>query len=567
MNDLQWTRMIQDVANQFDDLTLKRGFNYYKQNRVEELSLEDAQLVHSTVHGTEDYEVTIDLEHLYESECSCPVSSSCKHIAATLMEYASRQERPVTQLANAQVEARLQRAKASLLTQTPARKAAKQKLTELTARADSLSLDEWHELFELSTGHLHLSIGGLHYMDQALKTVQSLRLNIPKPLKPLFEMHLYLYMLNKIIDYRGQQRNVYFVYGGTYTDQAVSELLQVIIDKWLEAAASLTAPEHTDLLRQTVARIRERMLAEPAEMRHYLRLYTQLWMASASGPTEKSEASRASESLLELELGEATEVAANANQLLTKLDPAAELLELEKLHETALDRASAPPSPSGLAYAQATLLFLSGRDEEFLSLLNQAADYKFPMDMVLAFPRQAEASGNWERLEVMLPGLTSFFAGKRRVDWQEYMSLWDRLTEHKPEAAERMWHILTTNLPHSRGIYEDMLYKHGQWKIWIELQLVNGRDPLDFRVSDLQPIEKAAPEMLLPFFHQSVERYVAVKNRDGYKSAVKLLKRLSKLYKKMKMTPRFETYMASFIVRYQRLRALQEELRKGKLAE
>jgi uncharacterized Zn finger protein len=81
----------------------------------------------------------------------------------------------------------------------------------------------------------------------------------------------------------------------------------------------------------------------------------------------------------------------------------------------------------------------------------------------------------------------------------------------------------------------------------------------------LQPIEKDAPELLLPFYHQAVERYIAHKNRDGYKAAVKLLKRLSKIYKKMKREEPWEQFITALAVRNSRLRALQEELRKGKL--
>lgn len=37
------------------------------------------------------------------------------------------------------------------------------------------------------------------------------------------------------------------------------------------------------------------------------------------------------------------------------------------------------------------------------------------------------------------------------------------------------------------------------------------QNPADFRVTDLQPLEKNAPELLLPFYHQAVERFVLEK--------------------------------------------------------
>ena len=99
----------------------------------------------------------------------------------------------------------------------------------------------------------------------------------------------------------------------------------------------------------------------------------------------------------------------------------------------------------------------------------------------------------------------------------------------------------------------------------MDYQLSIGKEPLDFRVSVMQPIEKHEPELLLPFYHQAVERYILLKNRVSYKAAVKLLKRLSKLYKKIKQEERWEQFITAFASRHSRLRALQEELRKGKL--
>ncbi|MNT90218.1 hypothetical protein D3C72_2310820 [compost metagenome] len=55
------------------------------------------------------------------------------------------------------------------------------------------------------------------------------------------------------------------------------------------------------------------------------------------------------------------------------------------------------------------------------------------------------------------------------------------------------------------------------------------------------------------------------KNRHSYKAAVKLMKRLAKLYKKLKREERWEEFLEVFTSRNSRLRALQEELRKGKL--
>ncbi|MNP22840.1 hypothetical protein D3C76_1155260 [compost metagenome] len=153
----------------------------------------------------------------------------------------------------------------------------------------------------------------------------------------------------------------------------------------------------------------------------------------------------------------------------------------------------------------------------------------------------------------------------RNNNLNKYWLYWEAVLQKSPEAEHHMWSTLVSMLPHSKKIYEEKLLQHGQWQRWMDYQLSTEREPLDYRVSVFQPIEKNAPELLLPFYHQAVDRYVVQKNRDSYKSAVKLLKRLAKLYKKTKQEERWELFITAFAMRYSRLRALQEELRRGKL--
>jgi hypothetical protein len=135
------------------------------------------------------------------------------------------------------------------------------------------------------------------------------------------------------------------------------------------------------------------------------------------------------------------------------------------------------------------------------------------------------------------------------------------------ECISSWWNVLEGMLPHSSPIIEDLLYEQRKWKPWVEMQILQGHDPLYHRVSVLQPIEKEEPSLLLPYYHQAIDHYVALKNRYDYKLAVKLLKRLEKAYKKMKQAESWDRFFTGFVDRYSRLRALQEEMKKGKLLE
>jgi hypothetical protein len=216
--------------------------------------------------------------------------------------------------------------------------------------------------------------------------------------------------------------------------------------------------------------------------------------------------------------------------------------------------------------AQSWMHFYLGQDQQAWALLQMAnKTFTIPPDHVLHFLNVLYKDEAWSRMTEWLIETGPLLSSHRKVNLNHYLVYWEALLQHQPEAEPHMWDTLVGMLPYSSPIYQEKLLTHNKWRQWMDYQLSTGKEPLDFRVAVLQPIEKYAPELLLPFYHQAVERYILHKNRDSYKAAVKLLKRLSKLYKKMKQEARWEEFITTFAGRHSRLRALQEELRRGKL--
>ena len=219
--------------------------------------------------------------------------------------------------------------------------------------------------------------------------------------------------------------------------------------------------------------------------------------------------------------------------------------------------------------AQSQIHFFLDQDEPALDLLQQANEKgTIPPERFFLFLQILSAKEQWPRLQDWLLAIGPMMLSRPREQHIEaYVNLWEQVIQHSSssDSEQHLWDSLVRMLPFSRKIYEETLLAHSKWQQWMDFQLSSGTEPLDFRVSVLKPIEKNAPELLLPFYHQAVERYILLKNRDGYKAAVKLLKRLSKLYLKMKQETRWEEFITTFANRHSRLRALQEELRKGKL--
>jgi hypothetical protein len=127
--------------------------------------------------------------------------------------------------------------------------------------------------------------------------------------------------------------------------------------------------------------------------------------------------------------------------------------------------------------------------------------------------------------------------------------------------------MLTQSLPYSFIEYEDFLFVKGQYDKWGELYTYANFDSFSVPNDKIKIVQKENPEVLLPILHQAVDALIIQKNRASYKQAVRLLKKLRTIYKKLKRVPEWETFLNKLLDRYKRLRAFNEECKRGKLIE
>lgn len=126
---------------------------------------------------------------------------------------------------------------------------------------------------------------------------------------------------------------------------------------------------------------------------------------------------------------------------------------------------------------------------------------------------------------------------------------------------------LLAMLPYSFADYEYLLFERGQYDRWSELQAFVGLDFYDLPKDRLKVIEKERPEVLLGMLHQTAQREIDQKNRSSYRLAVRHLKKLRTLYKKLKRVDDWEYFFETLMDRTKRLRAFHEECRRSKLIE
>lgn len=238
--------------------------------------------------------------------------------------------------------------------------------------------------------------------------------------------------------------------------------------------------------------------------------------------------------------------------------------ELDFAEKTARKGANA----SSWQFAYMFQLLLSGRVEESLALLkNIGSNY----------------------LSYLLLFMDYYFAGK---NWNGFTKLAQFLIEHIKDYLDTISYSLKQKFFYSidtvfhqfaketgrYDLYEQLLiamypfatrelsyfyFERKEYGKLIEfVQLSN----FGYLSSDiLRTIQKEEPQYLLPYYHRKVQMAIDQKNRQSYKEAVRHLKKLRTIYKKLKKEEKWEVYFEQLLHETKRLRAFQEECQRGKL--
>ncbi|KRE48105.1 hypothetical protein [Paenibacillus sp. Soil522] len=397
----------------------------------------------------------------------------------------------------------------------------------------SMTCTEWHGLFAHCTASLAEHTRNLAFVQNALASINELK---PAPLTPamnsMFELHAHFFVLELLLNRTPNQSLRLGTFIGYNTQAAISDMQKSIEDIFAKELLHADDPEFWQRITETIPYLRKLMLTEAGVQSYFSNPYYWFWSIWIY-PHQNGRS-----------------------------------LCLEELHhlQAAHDELGTSLSRYPWLLAQSWMSFFLTRDQEAMSLfmeINKSFNIR-PYGLFQLLSAMAETA-EWQRLLKWLADSAPLLQNHRTDSLERYFQYWDMAAQHFPHEEQQMWELLVHMLPLTSSIYEEKLLKYGKWRQWVDYQLSTGSDPFDYRAGVFTPFEKNAPEVLLPFYHQAVERYVLLKNRAGYKSAVKLLKRLAKLYKKMKNDAQWEHFITAFSSRHSRLRALQEELRKGKL--
>jgi hypothetical protein len=513
--------LMKQVQDHYDAVILERGWDYYHKGKVSSVELLGTT-IHALIKGTKTYETVIHLEEFTKSECSCSYDGLCKHIAATFFSLYAPYGRP---------ELLLQQLRQAILTRKKPRgtsaAALAKKTTKTLAPLEEELPQDWHHFFE---GKFHgFSISHQNsietFFDSALETLPLYAEGWRKSLKPLYMLHVVLFMMRKIEQFYQDTKNSYLShYHENGCKAAAANCEEKLLKVMSEIDPATTFNAEPKYWQATLTMLGDMSLQGKDSPIDWLFVYRYVWWhVVGHGNWNKKEIKR-------------------LDQLLSKQD----LLTRRK---------------DTLTIARAHFDVLDGHSAIALERLNglhtqHAADF-------FLYVRHYYQKGDWEKVLLWLRWLLPAIERANHEDFRAFCQFWLDTT-HKLDSDAEWVQVMESLLPRSYYYYTAYLLQTKRYRKWIDLQLANRISPLSLYALELRAIEEYDPGLLLPLYHQAAERAILEKNRTSYKTAVRLLKKLNGYYKQLNQEDRWELFVYRLADKFSRLRAFQEELKKGK---
>lgn len=169
-----------------------------------------------------------------------------------------------------------------------------------------------------------------------------------------------------------------------------------------------------------------------------------------------------------------------------------------------------------------------GETEQFLEAQLGLLKLRFTLQGYQKLQGKAEPEGKWKSLR---QALIKELKAKKRYDCLMDIALW----EQDWKSAKR---YLKQMNPWNQATYQKQL---------------------------ADKIKSDEPETAIAFYHDLIQRLIAQRGRDNYRSAAQYLKTICPLYKQLKQLDNFQQYVQQIRTEYRNLPALQEELTRARL--
>ncbi|WP_167355867.1 SWIM zinc finger family protein [Paenibacillus oryzisoli] len=515
---IDWPYWIERIRPKFDKVIIARGWSYFNKGVVRDIGVEGTTIIKARVDGTKRYKVTLDLKSFTRSGCTCPYGYYCKHMAAVLFEVAK-------QAGYDPEEFRFGKVKVARVDPDNLQKPKlKTRLPEPTD-----SCDMWLTYFHKQYGNAKI-YNAFSLEEVCMRTWRELN-KLADPWEPtirgVYDIQVALYVIQLCDTMAGSKAITYDFYQNTsYYVKRVLKNIQEQLEATLHvldvSKALKQYGEHMKDISAYLADICKN--GSGLYLYDWLDLYKLLW---------------------------------------TQLFQNEDMLEAEK---TRLRQVLTDPRASQQAHQVATLgsihLDINRNEDENAwdradsGMFDIEPDYWF--DYLNGFVFESQ----WDRLLTWLWWLKPRMSLSKQLYVNEFLHYWELAADQR-EVAKEQRDVMISLLPASYDHYAKFLLSQGEYQEWADLCLLLDLTTEHIDATQLKLVEKANVRFLLPIYHHAIEAYIQGKNRLDYIQAVKLLKKLSAAYKKLKLPLRFEAYLEQIVKRYAKYRAFTEELQKG----
>ncbi|UHA74978.1 SWIM zinc finger family protein [Paenibacillus sp. 481] len=547
-------RLTEQIANTFEYKVLERGWRYYRAHAVTALRVSEMgsdMIVTAIVNGNTNYAVRIHSSPFDNSSCNCPYNDYCKHMAAVFFQLCAE--------AGLSPELYLSELRQACMSQERAVSAARKRAlvkedAERRKKVRQMSLDhsgtaeEWHQFFERKFDRSFTDYqSSVTEITAWVKTEMDREAEgMDEELYVLYRMHGIMYVLQQLSNRAsGASSRAY-----AYKDAGMKELAQSSIEELgsllteaKEAELSVTYPTYVSALGMKAGELAfngEMAIVDGQEV------YALFWSTLLNEPSMLTQ---------------------ERDRLVAQLDEEARVARIaaESKPRMMFDSDVDPPRVNdAVEAALIQLQALLGEDEQAVERLARINKYR-EAGRYLGYLHEHADKKQYDKLWIWLKGLAPLIRLTRsRADVEAYWSYWKQMYEREPDNP--MYESLAmTLMPNVTPYLSSFLIDKQRFRDWANVQILRRVTPDEIAKAELRLMQREAPELLLPLYHQAIERQIEDRSREQYRAAVKLLHELRELYAASGREPLWESYVHSLLHRYARLRALREELRKGAL--
>ncbi|WP_042350952.1 SWIM zinc finger family protein [Bacillus massiliigorillae] len=504
-----------------DVVAAQRGLLLYRQNMVYQIQEEQGTIT-ASVQDVVPCQVKLDLTEPTNSSCSCKQAAFCRHQLATFFtSYSSI----------ASVSDWIQAWKSEKNSPTITRNSLQlQKAKELFQENKPLERNyaSWKAFMEDTyTIQIGYNLYQPAYTLSSKWDVYFQRLKGKMPIEPPWKM-LYLfvsYFQTYLFILRSIKKNEIKAYAQNFLEDEAQELVENMMYV-MEQLTRISRPFAFDQFYGEIRNDLNELLNERGKLaQSSLDIYRAIWTHLLKEKTWRKEElqslneqleSNSNESLLaaSIHLSFLTGDTANVTKLLSQLHPK-----------------DYPLLTYWIRYVD------EQKSEPFL---------KFVMQNINAYI--THAASHYKRKEIiqfLLPPIRKYCVNNKRMD-----------------TFEKFCEVC---LPYSFVYYSNYLLDCGKHRKWVELCIYSNVELEYISKDEIKMIQDSDPSLLLPLYTSIVNEKIESKNRQSYRAAVRYLKKIRTIYKKQKKLEQWERYINQVQSSNTRLRAFQEELKRGKL--